>query len=333
VKLEIADADPAHAAIVEDLARRAFAGVRRGARPDQGAGFIAHLLGPSNPAGVARVALAHDAGAGGRALGSLVAIPARFRRRDGRVVTGYQVGYFFVDHRGQGQGVGTALLAGLTAALRSEPDSFVYTFPNPRSIGHFDRFGYERVASIPTYLYPPAPVARGDVRDAAGREWTIESVGAAAAARVAATDVAPLPPEPGFTRDVEHFAWRYCGPESGARYRFAVCRARDGGEVFVAVLARHRLLGAPFTVLVDVLSADLACHYVAAVRVAGRARGRAPVYANTNLARAARRPPGLPVPRLVNPRPVELLKLPGEGGVSRAELAGSVVITGDWLGF
>jgi predicted N-acetyltransferase YhbS len=335
MKIEIAEFDAQHAPLVEDLAQRAFEAVHQDARPNQNPDFVAYILGASNPAGASRLALARE---GGEVLGCLAAIPARFRRRGAQIVRGHQIGYYFVDHAAQGKGVGSELLTELTESLRGEPDDFVYTFPNPRSIGRFDRLGYERVASTPTIVFPTLPSRNGTARNAAGDTWKAEVVDAASAQQVAMTEVAAWGQDAGFVRDAAYFNWRACGPGADTRYRFLVCRAREGEGCFVAVLARHEMMSLPFTILVDILSQDLRRDYPAAVRLAGRLGTSPLVYANTNLGSpsrhgATRLPFGLAVPRFANPRPIELLMLPGEGPVTAAELAEGAVMTADWLGF
>jgi predicted N-acetyltransferase YhbS len=346
VKIEISDFRAIHAPLVERLARRAFHDVAEGARPDQEPEFISHILGPSNPGGSSRLALARDESG---VLGCLAAIPFRFRRVEAAEAIGYQIGYYFVDHDAQGRGVGSALLAGLTEDLRGNPSSFVYTFPNPRSIGRFDRLGYRRVGEIPTMLYPAFSKLRrkrSAIHDAAGNTWQFELIDAEAAARIAESDFSTTHEIVGFRRDSASFVWRTCGPGADSRYRFALCRMlRAGGKTpgeyetcFIVVLAEHRMSGVPFTIVVDVLSMDLASHYDAVIRVAG-ILGHSPlVYANSNLhklpsSRSRTYPFGISVPNFVNPRPVELLMLFEEGCVHTSELMESLFLTADWMGF
>jgi predicted N-acetyltransferase YhbS len=346
VKIEISNFQAIHAPLVEQLARRAFHDVAEGARPDQAPEFISHILGPLNPGGPSRLALARDESG---VLGCLAAIPFRFRKANAREIIGYQIGYFFVDHDAQGKGVGSALLSGLTEDLQGDPSSFVYTFPNPRSIGRFDRLGYSRVGEIPTILYPVFSRLRrkmSAIRDRAGCTWQLEVIDSETAARIAQSAFAVMPKTVGFRRDSASFTWRTCGPGANSRYRFALCRTvRVGGEspsecetCFIVVLAEHRMLGIPFTIVVDILSIDLACHYDAVIRAAGILGNSPLVYVNSNLhqltsSSSGSHPFGISVPNSVNPRPVELLMLSEEGCVHPSELAKSLFFTADWMGF
>jgi GNAT superfamily N-acetyltransferase len=342
VKIEISVFDPSYAPAMARVAQRAFAEIPEQAQPSLTADFVAHILGVSNPAGSSRVALAYEEG---EVLGSVAAIPTRFRRQDGRVVTGNQVGFFFVDHRAQGRGFGAALLAELTATIRDDADSFIYTFPNPRSIGLFDNYGYERVASIPTYVYPTTPrailarmTAKKVLRERGGRVWEFESLDAGAAERSAHEFPAEPARDVGLIRDGAYFAWRYCGTDADKRYRFVLCRAEEEHEWFLLVLAHHRFSGIRFAIVADVLSADLPYAYGRAVQAARLMGDSAFVYANTNLkripgARASALPIGVPIPCTANPRPVELLAFGRAGALPREELAAGAVMTADWMGF
>lgn len=326
--------------IVADLARRAFATAGRDAQPDQSDAFIAHILGPLNPAGCSRLAIARD---GGTAIGCLAATPARFQTDEGRLVTGHQIGYFFVDRCAQGWGVGTTLLAELGGALGGDPDAFVYTYPNPRSIGLFDRSGYQRLATIPTCVFPVWPRRRkrrsGPFEiPSYGDSWVVEELDADSAEASARQSFGEGAHETGWVRDNRFFAWRYCAPPAHGRYRFLSCRARETDELLLVVLAHHRFSGASFTIVVDLLARDPTGSVSTAVKAARRTGGTPFVYANTNFDRlgkgeTAPLPLRLAVPGFANPRPVELLWIADSRAITRQDLLKSLVMTGDWLGF
>lgn len=339
MKVDVVPFDGSLAASVAALAQRAFAEVSKDAQPVLSAALAENFLGPSNPAGISQLALARE---GDDIVGSLAAVPARFRRSDGHVALGFQIGFFFVDIRAQGKGVGSSLLRALTDAFRNRDDAFLYTFPNARSIGRFDKLGYDRVASIPTYIYLPTPsdipLRLFPARMLKKRGIEPVFVDAAEAKRCARALFATAPPQVGLMRDAAFFAWRYCGAEADQRYRFVRCTAKEDSSSLVLVLAQHRFSGIPFTILVDVLSSDLFAVYRAAISVARLMGGSPLIYANTNLGclappRSHATPLGARVPRAANPRPVELMRFPADTVMPREDLAKSLFLTGDWMGF
>lgn len=341
MKIDVVLFDRSLAPGIAALAQRAFAEVSGDAQPALSTQLTENFLGP-NPAGCSKVALACE---GDDIVGSLAAVPARFLRGDGQVMIGYQIGFFFVDRLAQGKGIGTSLLAELTAAFRDRDDAFLYTFPNARSIGRFDRLGYERIYSIPTYLYFPTPVdiswrirTRNKTEKRGIRPYEAVFVAAADARRHARELFATATLHVGLIRDAAFFEWRYCDAEADKRYRFVLCRTKEERPAFLLVLAQHTFSGIPFTILVDVLSSDPSQVYRYAVKVA-RLMGRSPmVYANTNLGALAPAPrhallQGVRIPRVVNPRPVELMRFPADAVMPRKDLEKSLFLTGDWMGF
>jgi predicted N-acetyltransferase YhbS len=332
LNVEVSLFEDRHAEAQLDLVRSAFSIVPEGARPKESVDTLRHMHGEANPAGRAWMAFARF---DGRLVGSVAAVPYRFRRRDGVGVTGWQIGTFAVDASAQRQGVGRALLDGITADLERLPESFVYTYPNQRSIAVFDRHGYQRLGSVPTRIHPPWP---GSASGWALRRIETREV-PAELAQVAPAD----PPPPGFVRDASYFRWRFCGPSAEERYRFVACRGPSGREGFVVALASHRFLGLRFGVLADACPDVLDRHYGIALRAAGAEARRAGawlLYVNSNVrrlgggrARPARVPWSVPVPDSRNPRPIELLYHPRGAAVGPEELAGSLAMTADWGGF
>ncbi|HDP35745.1 MAG TPA: hypothetical protein ENN29_11630 [Candidatus Hydrogenedentes bacterium] len=163
-------------------------------------------------------------------------------------------------------------------------------------------------------------------------------VEAAGARRHARELFATAPLQVGLIRDAAFFEWRYCDAEADKRYRFVLCRAKEERPTFLLVLAQHKFSGIPFTILVDVLSLDLSQVYRPAVKVARLIGGSPIVYANTNLGCLAPTPRhalphGVRIPRIVNPRPVELMRFPSDTVLPREDLAKSPFLTGDWMGF
>jgi predicted N-acetyltransferase YhbS len=314
-----------------DLAATAFQLAPRNARPTHTAQLVAHLHGDANPAGRALVTLAfQDA----RPVGHVSALPFRFRRRDGTSVIGWQVGCFAVDASLQRQGVGRGLIAAISAELARRGTDFVYTYPNPRSSGVFRKHGYASAGRSPTWLACPAPLrtryaSRVTAKD--GTVWDAELLDASGVRAALATQRDPEPRCAAFVRDRAYFRWRTLHAEADARYRFALLKQRATGETIAVALGAHRFSGLTFTILVDAWPDVLDSHLELCVRAAGAlGRGRL-VYWNTNrpmrgVALSAR------VPRARDPRPVELLLLPG-GALDANELALAPTITADWLGF
>lgn len=334
LSVEVSLFEDRHAEAQLELVRSAFSGVPEGARPKETVETLRHMHGEANPAGRAWLAFARR---DGRGVGSVAAVPYRFRRRDGATLTGWQIGTFVVDASAQRQGVGRALLDALTARLETLPESFVYTYPNPRSIGVFDRHGYQRLASVPTRIHPPWP------RPGPAAGWSVRRIEAREVPAELAQLAAPDPPPPGFVRDARYFAWRFCGPSAAGRYRFVACRGPSGREGLVVALASHHFVGLRFGVLADAFPDVLDRHYGIALRAAGAEARRAGawlLYVNSNVrrlgagrARPARVPWSVPIPDSRNPRPVVLLYHPRGAAVGAEELAGSLAMTADWGGF
>jgi predicted N-acetyltransferase YhbS len=332
LNVEVTPFEDRHAEDQLELVRSAFSIVPEAARPKESVDSLRHIHGEANPAGRAWMAFARREG---RAVGSVAAVPYRFRRLDAATVTGWQIGTFAVDASVQRQGLGRALLDALTATLERLPESFVYTYPNRRSIAVFDRHGYQRLGSIPTRIHPPWP------GPASG--WTARRIEAREVPAELAQLAPPDPPPPGFVRDAAYFRWRFCGPGAEERYRFVACRGASGREGLVVALASHRFLGLRFGVLADACPDVLDRHYGVALRAAGAEARRAGawlLYVNSNVrrlgagrARPARVPWSLPVPGARNPRPIELLYHPRGARVGAEELAGSLAMTADWGGF
>jgi len=155
--------------------------------------------GAKNPAGRAWIAVARE---DDRAVGSAAALPARFARKDGRILIGWQVGTFVVDAAQQRKGIGTALLAALSGALKDRPDSFLYSYPNRRSIPVFERHGYSRKGRTPTRIFLPA---RGP-----GEGWETRRIARAEVPEVLASLPAPARPPDGM-RSGCRFVVRHSG--------------------------------------------------------------------------------------------------------------------------
>ncbi|MAE95665.1 MAG: hypothetical protein CL910_13490 [Deltaproteobacteria bacterium] len=307
LRVELFGAD--HAEALADLAGRAYAAFGSEARPRDTPAFVAHMQGDENPAGRAWVAVAEQ---GGVCVGNVSAIPSRFRTRDGRTVTGYQIGYFTIDGSQQRKGIGARLLEELRAVLRAQADSFVYGYPNRRSFAVLDRLGFQQVCEVRTWIHAPAPF----------RSPTPGTI----APEAAAASLADLPGGEGgplgFVRDAAYFRWRFCGPDAGERYHFV----RDGD--LLLALAHHRFKGLGFTILVDAFPDRLAGAYPEVLKAARAASG-GPLYVTTNM----KGPMGIRVPRSLDPRPVPLLVDPVDSAIDLVELAGVPLMTADWMGF
>ena len=330
IDVEVTPYEERHAATQVDLQARAFTVVAESARPTDSAAWLHHFHGPANPAGRALIALARE---GEQVVGSASAIAARFRRPDGRVLVGWQVGTFVVDAAQQRKGIGSKLLVALTEALEERTDDFVYSYPNSRSIPVFDRHGYDRHGRTPTRIFLPAA--------GPGRAWELRVVerdeAAALAAEADGAAAGGTAGEPsGFVRDAPYFRWRFCAPEAGDRYRFVEARERDGDGRFVLALASHRFAGLSFGVLADTCPALSGPRLGVAVRAAlaaGRSAGAWLLYATTSLDGDARAPWRVPVPESRDPRPVVLVMPRTTDGTLAREVATSAVATADWGGF
>lgn len=328
IDVDVSPFEERHAQVQVELEARAFAMVARSARPKDSAKYLYHIHGPKNPAGRAWIAVASESG---RPVGSAAALPARFARKDGRIVIGWQVGTFVVDAAQQRQGIGTVLLNALTDALKGRADAFLYSYPNRRSIQVFERHGYSRAGRTPTRIFLPA---RGPGKGWETRRIAREEVAAALAA-IPEPAVSTGPPN-GFVRDARYFEWRFCGNEAEGRYRFVHCRMRDGPAAFVIALAAHRFAGLSFGVLADACPDVLDTHLGTAVRASlaeGRQAGSFLLYATASVRPRSRLPWSVGLPESRDPRPVVLVLHEETKVVSAEEVAGSLVMTADWGGF
>lgn len=314
-----------------DLARRAFARVPAAQRLRDTAERVAHLHGPRNPAGPSVVAWARLEG---RVVGHAAGLPARWLGADGARRTGWQLGGFVVDPSLQRRGVGRALVEALSRELAAREDGFVYTYPNARSIAVFERHGYVRVASAPTRI---AIGRRRAASDGADVElpggFRARAIGAEEAARLVARSGSASVRRGAFVRDAAWFAWRFLDPAVAPGYRFARLDHPEHGEHAVAI-ARHAFHGLAFSVLADALPALDARTLPGAVRCAASLGASRLVYFTTNLPAVGGglTALGTRVPRGIDPRPVELLALPG-GAVDEGELSAATILTADWMGF
>ena len=338
-----------HAKVIVDLGHRAFSAVPGYARPKDTAAHLGRLLGPENPGGPTWLVMARE---GDRCVGNVAATPFRFRTNAGRLLTGFQLGSIVVDPSAQRQGVASRLIAKITAQLANKPDSFTYIYPNTRSMPVLLRQGYETVASIPTYVHLPTLASLGifgqaeakfAVRDGCGDSWDVEIVTPSIFSQAMESFPEDERTAGGFVRDAAYCRWRYCGPDTESRYRFAVLRPKAGNGTAVVVLTSHEFSGIRFTIIVDLFSATTGRHYDLAVKVAricGSLTSTRLVYSSSNipmLARRTRKLRGISwlvrVPDFTNPRPIKLLLHPASSSVGRDDLANSVAMTGDWMGF
>ncbi|MBO6948113.1 MAG: GNAT family N-acetyltransferase [Rhodospirillales bacterium] len=335
-------ADELHA-----LIESAFSAQPPHARPKDSTAYLDYMQGPSNPAGRAIVAATRKDGV---LTGNISATPFHFTTRDGRTMTGYQLGSVVVGAQYQREGIGGRLVRAITAHLDGIPDSFTYIYPNTRSEPVLRRNGYRPARDVPTYIHFPAyrsffPGNRQDTRivDRHLGAWSVSICGLADALAIA-TDWPDAPmPSTGFTRGPGFFRWRFGGPGTENRYRFAVCRREDGDDAFALSIARHAFSGIRFAIPVDLLSQDPTRHFGLALKAAqtiGGRDGERFVYVNSNIPRlknpatvSSDRPWGVPVPSLFNPRPVRLLYYPRDDLQLAEELDAGIAMTGDWMGF
>ena len=334
-------ADELHA-----LIESAFSAQPAHARPKDSTAYLDYMQGPSNPAGRAIVAATRKNGA---LAGNISATPFRFTTREGRVLTGYQLGSVVVGAQHQREGIGGRLVRAITAHLDGLPDSFTYIYPNTRSEPVLLRNGYLPAREVPTYIHFPAFRSfRGLQRNARIVDrrlgsWSV-SVCSLTDALAIATDWPDTPmPSTGFTRGPGFFRWRFGGPGTESRYRFAVCRRENGDDAFALSIARHTFSGIRFAIPVDLLSRNPAGHYGLALKAAqaiGGRDGERFVYVNSNIPRLngttalrSDRPWGAQVPSVFNPRPVRLLYYPREDIRLAQELDAGIAMTGDWMGF
>jgi predicted N-acetyltransferase YhbS len=338
LNIEVAPFEPAHAPLMVDLAARAFAIVARDERPADSPALVAHRHGDANPSGRAWIAIARD---GGRAVACVAALPARFRRRDGRIVVGFQIGNYVVEAAAQRQGLGGRMLGELMRELARLPDAFVYGYPNRRSYAPLERLGYVCAARIPTLVLPPnaGSILAGSatsVRSSRGDAWDLSFARGADAERAVRAMKGGEDRSPGFVRDRDYFVWRFFGPESDSRYDFALCTSRDDGRSFALAMARHRFHGVRFAIVMDAYPNGIAedrALALRAARVAARRFGAWFAYVNTNASRSRGEPWHVHVPDARNPRPVHLLVHPHHSAVTQGELGASLAMTADWNGF
>jgi GNAT superfamily N-acetyltransferase len=310
LRVDVVEFAPEHASHIAAITTSAFANIAEAQRPvGLSVDTISTWLGPGNPAGRSTVAMAT---VGDRPAGCCVGMANRFRTTAGRVLTAHHIGFFFVSADVQGKGVGRRMLEQLTAHLTRIPDSFIYSFPNARSIPVFRKLGYASVTRLPTTIVPKHVVPRGARTQSPGAglpTWTYDYQGV------------------GFLRDREVFQWRYNVPG-----RYSLLEIKGAQRSCLAVLTVHRFAGVQFTVLVDIFSARIAEDVPAVLQeVRGVREGGRLCYVTTNLLQGLL-PLRASVPGALNPRPVELLLWPN-ALITRDDLASVPYLTGDWLGF
>ena len=283
--------EPDDARTYVELAANAFSVASAHARPTDSAAFVAHVHSDRNPAGRSFATLAEHEG---RCAGHLSGIPFRYRRRDGSLVTCWQLGLFAVDASLHRQGIGGALLKHQIAEhARERPADFAYGYPNPRSLGLLLSWGLRQCLHVPAHVAPPPLRRSSALRDERGDAWELAVVDAAA---------------------VDDALER-----------------RGGGDTMLVALAEHAALGTQFTVLVDGAPDLTQGRLGLALRAARIAGGRRPVYLTTNV-RWSGGPAAVRVPRHLDPRPVVPFLMPGSEALF-PELAQASYLTGDWMSF
>lgn len=348
VVMKIGPFRPEHAEVYLELQRSAYSHAPAHTRPRDSSAFLKHVQGAASPGGVTRIATAH---LNDRCVGSLAAMPVRFRTASGGIVIGYRIDYWVVDPAHQGKGIGRRLLEELTESLASEESAFVYSLPGQRSFDAFKSLGYVPVTSVPTFLYATGYPLRRIRKDRISAPILDRENGAWEAEFMNLEQVRDLfrdrrgkeeDLEIGFVRDPAFFSWRYLEPDPLRNYRYVVCRREKKEGFLVAVLAQHRLRGLGFTILVDWYSNPPSQGFPVAIQAARLEARRAKnflVYTTTNAARLSRNPPvrgapfGFSVPSRFNPRIVELVLYSKSRAIKKEDLAKSLVTTGDWMGF
>ena len=321
--------EPEDARTYVELAANAFSVASAHARPTDSAAFVAHVHSDRNPAGRSFATLAEHEG---RCAGHLSGIPFRYRRRDGSLVTCWQLGLFAVDASLHRQGIGGALLKHQIAEhARERPADFAYGYPNPRSLGLLLSWGLRQCLHVPAHVAPPPLRRSSALRDERGDAWELAVVDAAAAGAALERVVYGEPGRGRFVRDAAFFRWRFLGPDADVRYRFVALERRGGGDTMLVALAEHAALGTQFTVLVDGAPDLTQGRLGLALRAARIAGGRRPVYLTTNV-RWSGGPAAVRVPRHLDPRPVVPFLMPGSEALF-PELAQASYLTGDWLSF
>ena len=322
MKITTRPAEPGDAHRFLEIAARAFASAPEHARPKDRPEFVAHTHGTSNPSGGGWVTLAEE---GGTFVGHVGAIPFRFRRGDGSTIVGRQIGCYVVDGAHQGKGIGQAMLADQMRTLaRSEPDRFLYGYPNLKSLGPLLKQGGREFARARTRLVLPARLG--------SRATPIERIEAPTARQILESMPEPPAERSSFVRDKAFFGWRFLAEPAAPRYAFAVSRRASGEPDLLLALAEHTALGRKFTILVDVFPEVSGARLGEAVLAARTAGGGKPVYATTN-DRWPRGPFSIAVPRRFDPRPVVGILMPVGREDVVAELATAPIRTGDWMGF
>ena len=309
------------------LAASAFSVAKEHARPTDSEAYVAHVHSDANPAGRSFATLAEHEG---RIAGHLSGIPFRYRRRDGGLITCWQLGCFAVAADLHRHGIGGKLLKHQIAVhARERPGDCVYGYPNPRSLGILLGWGLKACVDVPARVAPPR-VVRGGLADERG-PWELAPVDASGAGAALERVRCGEPRPGGFVRDAAFFRWRFLGPDADRRYRFVVLERRGGGDVTLIALAEHAALGTRFTVLVDGVPDLTEGRLGLALRAARLAGGRRPVYVTTN-ARWRGGPVAVRVPRRLDPRPVVPFLMPGSEAFL-PELGRAAYVTGDWMSF
>ena len=303
MKIEVSQFSSENADILFGLSNSAFKSISVDFRPKESIEFIRHLNGKANPAGLSICAVAFEES---QCVGNVTAIPIRFLGK-----TGYQIGGFFVDQKYQGRGLGKKLLLEITYALREKKDTFIYTFPNARSIGIFYKLGYRLISRIPTYIFPWKK-GNNILEAIEPKEISIENLEGFG--------------KGGIIRDQSFFNWRYCGPGSENRYKFLIGKVENKLD-FVVITSKHNFKRITFTIIVDILASSTIT-FLKAINAAQKL-GKM-VYMNTNAPHEYLPFARVPIPERFNQRSVYLLVYPGDfnsGSISQG------IITGDWFGF
>jgi hypothetical protein len=168
---------------------------------------------------------------------------------------------------------------------------------------------------------------------ALGGEFTARALDRIAAGTAVAAMAVPAIERGAFVRDPAWFAWRFLDPAVAPAYRFARITHARHREMVVAI-AQHSYRGLSFSVLADALPALSDQTLPVAVRSAATFGASPLVYFTTNLPAIGNglTALGTRIPTRLDPRPVQLLALPG-GSIDVRELATSTIQTADWMAF
>jgi Acetyltransferase (GNAT) domain len=295
-----------------------------------------------NPFGEACFAAARDQDI---LIGSLAAIPFSVAIDDNHTFTAYQISVAMISPQYRRQGIFRRIIHLLTEHLEEKLNSFIFTFPNKRSLPGFIKDGYMRSSTIPTRLYFPSPfwnlssyysngafIIRPGKRKFHCRKISLES------ARKKLINYTPAFPH--LIKGGDYLKWRYFQPSDSDHFHFHHLTGHSGDENILLISTEHRYGKRVFTVLLEVFNllrpGEEPYFLPGLLMKLTPRRGLPLLYTNESHLKTSIFSPtwSISLPDFVNPRPIDLLirSLPKSEKLENYFLQLDFA-TADWLGF